>query len=396
MDGFASKFHLNLHLKRFLHNRYNDFLLAEIFRILSLSMISLFIPIFLIKLGFSIVEVVLFEIFATIFTMFLNVWFLEFMIYRINVKLSLILSYFLYVCFYFVLIFADFLLEWFSNSLYFIALVTVFKGLPDVSYWMTHHLYFLKSTKKNNTGKKLGLIRSLPTFAGVVSPILGGVLISLAGFGVAFGVGVLFMILAGVCLMFSSDIKIRKHCFRWKKIWSFDGLKQNGVFFIQGVNDKACGFLWPIFLFLISIKIMTVGVIYFVSNLIYSLTSYFCGKNVDLRGGRIFLKIGSVGHGFSLIFRVFMSTILSITTVQSIGGFFGSILSISLDSEFYKNSHRFPIEAILNRELFLHLGRAFLLSLVLVLFGFFEEVKTLVWVIIFAGFVTGILVLVKK
>jgi len=395
MDDLHSKFHLNLHLKKILHDKYNDFLIAEIFKLLSLSMISLFIPIYLLKLGFSIFDIILFEIIAMICGVLINVLAFNYIIPSLNIKKSLILSYALYIIFYAILINSDYFLINFSNKYYYIALVTLFKIVPNSIYWMSHHLYFLKSTKRNNTGRKLGLLVALPTFIGIIAPFLGGVLITKASFVITFIVSGFFMLLASVSLMFSSDIKIKRHKINWKKVLDLKYKSKNKIFVIQGINDKACGFLWPVLLFLISIKILSMGFIYLLSNLIYSLTSYFSGKIMDKKGGYFFLRLGSVGHGFSLLLRAVVSSIMTITTVQSIGGMFGGIMHIALDGNFYKNSHKLPIESIINRELYLHIGRVFLLIILYMLASIIPFVMAFIIMIIFAGistFMMGFLV----
>jgi len=53
----------HLHFRRFLHNRYNDLLIADSFRGIALSMTSLFVPLYLIQEGYSLPAVVIFRLF---------------------------------------------------------------------------------------------------------------------------------------------------------------------------------------------------------------------------------------------------------------------------------------------------------------------------------------------
>lgn len=395
MDRVNHELHLNFSIRKLLHNKYNDFLLAEIFKLLSLSMISLFIPIYLLNIGFSLLDVIGFEIVAISLGIIMCIFVLKFIIPKLNIKKSLIYSYSLYIFFYVILMNSDYFLNNF-NKYFYLSLILFFKILPSSLYWMSHHLYFVKATKKNNTGNKLGVLMSIPSLIGIISPFLGSVLISKGSYFLAFIVSTIFMILASWSLMFSSDIKIKKHNISWKKVFDFKNRNKNKLFVIQGINDIACAVIWPILLFIMSFKVLSMGLIYLISNAAYSFTSYIVGKKSDIKGNHFFLRIGSIGHSFSLIFRALSTSILTITSAQSLGGIFGGIMAVSLDGGFYRNAHNNPIESILNREFYLHFGRAWCLLILFVLVLILPSIWAFSSMIIFAGFCTFMLSFIIK
>src|SRR3989339_674024 len=325
MDKYHNHFHItkHLHLRNFLHNEYNDLVIADTFRLLAISMVSLFIPIFLLNSSFSILEVAFMEL---------------------GVFVGAILFHFLMAGF---------------GKVIFLIIIAVLVVSASCFYWTTHHVYFFKSTKSRNAGKKLGILLSVPTIAGISSPFLGSILIDNFSFHTTFLVSAILMIIASSALFFSRDIKTEIDM-SLKKSFNLHNPSTNIIFFIQGLGYAAVGFIWPILLFLFSIELISMGFLYLFSNIVYAAISYFGGKKTDNDHSNLIGRVGAVGHGFSMIFRALSTTILAMTAFQTMGGFFGGLVHIAIDADFFRNSHKDMANAIMCREIYMNLGRAFL------------------------------------
>ncbi len=373
-----------LRFSRFLSNKYNDLLIADTLRLVSLSMISIFLPLYLLKLSYSVRAIALMELALFVLSIFLHYFVLK-NIGRWGVKKVLISSYFLNIVFYAVLYYAKNLMDDFSPFV-FLFLLVIFNSLPIIFYWTAHHIYFLKATKARHQGEKLGLLKAVPVVAGVFSPLIGSVVIDNFGFKGAFVVSAFLLILATKALFLSKDISV-KIKLKKKKILDFKNFKKNWIFFIQGVGYVSTGFIWPIMLFLLSIKIISIGFLYLFSDLAYAFVVYFGGKNIDKKGNIKFGKLGVVGHGFSLILRALTSTILFLSTFQTMGGIFGGLMHVAFDTGFYKKSHHNIGSAIMNRELYMYLGRIFTILIFLFLYMFFSVKNAFVFTLIISGLI---------
>lgn len=396
MDKYHHRHHITKHPRFWsaLHNKYNDLVIADTFRILAISMISLFVPIFLLTRGFSILEVAMFELvicFASLVAHYLVLQYLT----PIGVKKLLIISYILKVGFFFYLYNTDALLNS-TDKYFFLLCLGLINVLAVTIYWSAHHIYFFKSTDKKHSGAKAGLLMAVPAFTGVSAPLIGGGLIENASFRLVFLISACLMILASIALLFTSDIRCRTDL-SLKQVVDARNPRKNAIFFIHGAIFPATGFAWPLLLFFLSINLVSIGFLYLLSGAVNSLIMYLVGKNSDLKGSKKFIHIGVTGHSFTLILRALAESMAAIFAIQTFGGFFGGFLDAGIVSGFYRYSFENCGNMTMNRELYMYLGRCFMYALLVALL-FVLPVKTaLVFILVFAGFLELLLnIIIQK
>ncbi len=379
---------LNKSLARMIRNRYYDLVLADTLRYIALALISLFVPIFLLKLNYSIFVIAVFELGVFIGSIIFHFILLK-NINKIKVKRAMIFSYLADIIFYLFLYNASLIMDaWGPYSL--LLILSFINIIASTFYWTAHHIYFFNSSDAKNGGRLLGILNSIPVAIGVISPFLGGVLISNFGFHITFFISILLLILASIVLLFSRGIEADIYI-NIEKVFDFNYDIKNWIYFIEGLNYVATVFIWPIFMFVMAIKIISMGLIYLFANMAYSIFTYFGGKISDQHGSRLIGRIGSVGHSLSLVFRALSENVLMMSFSVTLGGFFGSLMHVALDSGFYKHSHEYQGSAIMNREMYMHLGRISLVLLFLFTLLFLEAKTALMVIIFFAAFLTFIL-----
>jgi len=382
----------HIHVSSFLHNKYNNLLTADTLRLIALSMISLFVPIFLYKnLGYSILSIAYYELYAFVLAIFAHYYILLY-ISRLGVKKTLIISYFLNIFFYLSLGYSNFLVGEMGRIFFLLAL-----GLIDVAassfYWIAHHVYFLKATRAKDSGEKLGLLMGLPTFASIISPLLGATIITLFGFYGSFFISSVFIIIASFILLLAKNTTF-EISIDLKKVLDFKAMRKNIIFMIQGAGTVATSFLWPVLLFFLSVKLISIGFLYLFSNSAYALVSYLGGKSLDKNGSTGIGKLGAFGQGMSLILRALSTTIFTITTFQTMGGIFNGLLHVALDGSFYKQAHNDVGNNVLNREVYMHLGRIVIISLFISFLFVFTVVESAVMSLLISGVLTFVLILI--
>ncbi len=394
MDSHNHHLHIIKHLQtsKALHNKFNDLIIADTFRLLALSMISVFIPIFLLKIGLSLWNVAIFELANFILSVTLH-YFIIPLGGQIGVKKIMISSYLINSLTYLILYYGPQLYALLHIKI-FLSLITLFNALPLALYWSSHHIYFLKSTKSKNSGEKLGLLQSVPLIISIAGPFIGSLLIVHYSFREVFLLSTLLLFIASFFLFLSKDIKIKSKL-TWHKIIDTNNFKKNTVFFLQGIGYCATSFIWPVLLFLTSVKLITMGFFYLLSNSLTGLTVYLGGKDSNKHSGYI-IRIGAIGHGLSMILRALSSTLLFMATFQSMGGLFGGLLHIAIDANFYKYSHHDIANAIMNRELYMHLGRITVILILLIAMTIFNFKIALILVLLIAGSGTFILFMIIK
>ena len=133
------------------------------------------------------------------------------------------------------------------------------------------------------------------------------------------------------------------------------------------------------------------GILYLFSNLAYASAGYFSGKRADKNGSQKLVKVGAAGHGLSMILRAFATTIISLTTFQTMGGIFGGLLLVSLNAGFFRWSQEDMANRIMNREVYMHIGRFFSIATLTILLLNFTVIQSLISVLVISGVITFLL-----
>lgn len=391
-ENMLDKYSHHHSMHRFIHNKYNELVVAQACRTFALSLISLFLPIFLLEKGFSISIVLIFEMILIILSVPMHL--LTFHIIRMGIKKTLILSYFVSIVFYGLLFFTDFLLS--HLGMYaFLVVIGIVNIISFSLFWMSFHLYFIKSTRKHH-GKRFGLLMGLPVLLSVISPFVGGLLIDNFSFKAAFLVTVIILFLGVLALFFSKEIHASSKL-STVKIFKGHGLRANALFFIEGANIAGTSLLWPILLFFLGIKIVSMGLLYFFSNALFAIMSYVSGKLSDANKGTKAIQLASIGHGASLILRALTTSLFFMTIAQSLGGIFSALLRVPFRSKFYKDSSKDSANKIMTREFYQHSGRVFLLLVIFGLMLFLPIITAFIVGLIITGVITfGFSVLVSE
>jgi hypothetical protein len=259
--------------------------------------------------------------------------------------------------------------------------------VPAVVYWSAHHLYFIETTERFEEGRKLGFLTSIPVLFSIMSPFIGSYIITNFGYDKLFLMSGMLIIIGTTALFRTKEINIGKSRLDVKKIINKKDIKRNLIFITQGISTASTSFLWPIALYLLSISIMSIGGLYLVANAVHSLFIYISGTRIDLGKGKQLGRIGAIGQGLSIILRSISDTIAYLTAFTSMGGAFGGVLNLTLDSNFFRKSHDNAVNAVMNREFYMHIGRISIVLLVLILLFFFDVKSTIIITLFLSGVV---------
>ncbi|PLX27199.1 hypothetical protein C0583_04135 [Candidatus Parcubacteria bacterium] len=335
-------------------------------------MISIFVPIFLIdKLSIGILNVALFELFFFILSIFFH-YYLVTWTGKVGAKKIMISSYFLN-CLLFFTLYQGELINSILGGFIFILFIALLNALASTTYWTAHHLYFLRCTRVEESGTKLGILNSVPVIASISGPFIGSILIVELSYNAVFLFNIFILFIASLSLMFSKDLKVSIKLNK-KRIVDKENIQKNAIYFAQGLAYCSTGFIWPILIFVSSIEIITIGSLMLFANIGQALVVYLGGKAADNDTSGKFITIGTFGHGASIFLRALYLTPVFITTFWLMGGLFGGLRNITIDSNFFKHSHRDSGNKIMNRELYMHLGRimtVFIFLMSLAVFGFY-------------------------
>ncbi len=353
-----------LYYKKFLGNKYNELVTADSLRSIALSMISLFIPIYLYELGISVRIIALYLALMLIFNYLAHLVLVRSLFFRLGVKKVLIVSYVFNIFFYIILYGGRNLMGYITEP-GFLALIGIIFAVTDTFYWIGHHVFFVCSTELKGNGKKVGLLSALPALFGIIGPLLGGFFITDFGFRFVFLISTIILFFASVVLLFSANVDIPRPKIDMRTILDAKNPAKNSIYIMQGVGFSGLDLAWPLIMFFSAISFVGIGLVNLLSAFANSLFCYLAGRQADKNGNRGVAKLGVIGHGLTMIGRSFITTVIGAGLWQTFAGVFGGLHYIPIETGFYERAHRDVYNAVLNREFYLHIGRV---SLYLLLF----------------------------
>ncbi|MDP6642237.1 MAG: hypothetical protein QGF74_02575, partial [Candidatus Nanoarchaeia archaeon] len=174
-----------------------DYLAISI-RSLVLSMVGMFIPIYILTLGYSFNELIIFYLYIMLFRTLL-VPFMGKLLPIIGVKYSIIIHFPLLVILYLTL----FSSSTFGVSIYWSLIPYI---LSMVTFWSAFHTDFINSSDKKNRGHEVGFLWASNLGLRALGPIIAALILTFFNFDVLFIVVSIITLIAIVPLYRSKEI----------------------------------------------------------------------------------------------------------------------------------------------------------------------------------------------
>lgn len=239
--------YLDFHLIN-LREELTELYACRLLRALAFSLIGVFIPIYLLTLGFDFSTVVLYLIvkFSTLLVLSpLSLVFES----RFGAKHAILSS--------------TFVLTAFFAALYSIGgfgwpplLLAFLQGLEMALYWISFNTDFALSSRDGHRGREYAAMNAIPEFVSVFGPLAGAVVITLFGFNSLIVIACAIVLSSAVPLFMTPERRFREKRF-FKRLMKFD-FKYFWLIFAEGVLSSSI-ILWPVYAYFISSSYLFVG-----------------------------------------------------------------------------------------------------------------------------------------
>ena len=346
MLNFSNNFHF------FAQKELSEIYIAVIIRSLAISMIGLFIPIYMyVDLGYSISKIALFFIYYTMAFALLTVFVAKFSA-RYGFKHSMLISSFLTIIYLA-------LLYYLKVGLVHYSIVGIVFGVSIAFYWLAFHLELARSTKSSTRGKSISNWFFLASIFSIAGPILGAFILVKFGFAVLFVISSVLLVFSAIPLFFSGEVyESSKFSFRYllKKEHFQDALAEIGY----GTTIMADYLFWPILIFILLGSYISLGWIYTAGLLVVSLVTLYIGKLTKSKNAKNLVKIGASFNSVLFIVRIFFRTLMQIGFLHIISRVIIHLLEIPLHAIAYKKanlSRKSRVEYLVIREISICIGR---------------------------------------
>tara|TARA_Y100000310_G_scaffold159627_1_gene159281 strand:- start:42490 stop:43614 length:1125 start_codon:yes stop_codon:yes gene_type:complete len=346
-------------------------------RALSLSMLGIFVPIYIFTLGYSLNSIILYYILLTASVGALSPFATK-LISKIGIKKSIMISFPLLIIFNIAL----FAVENYGINIFWTLIPLI---LSQMFFWFAFHADFSKNIDHKKTGHEIGTITILSLSLKSIGPILSAFIIKFFGFDILFIIVSIILLLALIPL-FLSEEKYIKSRFSFGDLFRKEHIKYYAVFFAEGASRTIELNFWPLFIFILLKDFLVVGYAGSLLFIAVIFTTYLSASYTDSNKKYLFMKIGSVLYAGSWFIRTIVKTFSNLLGATFFTGIAQTILVIPFASVFYnKLGKKKTTEYMVFREIFTALGGVFILSILF----FTNSFITVFLILAFAAIIQG-------
>jgi MFS family permease len=332
----------------------------------AISLISIFIPIYLLELGYSLQRVFVFLLIQwAAFGLFTPIY--GKIIHKIGLKEVILYRTPIYVLGLFLLNSKEIMLG--SEIIFF--LIPIFLGFSESLYTLSITSLFAKFMGKKDHAKKTAKLITFPKIVSIAGPLLGGFIVFEFGFSI--------LLIAVITLLLVSVIPVYfiKHVVDYPKFnfQLFREIKFNfkELIFLKfyGMKGFLLFIILPIAIFLLNKNTLSLGFIISLISLVSAIFTLYLGKITDKFGTIKIIKYGAI-FTFLLFLNLgyfYNSEILYFLSILS--GFISILIDLPYETHLYeksKNHENKPLEFLVFKEFGLFLGRLILFLLLIIIF----------------------------
>lgn len=341
-------FVVNVFLKRRHFWRYADFddisklYTARTLRDFSLRLVMTFLSVYLYNLGYPLAFI--FTYLAIYYVMKIPMTVLAgYVVVRIGPRHSTFYANILYIPTILAMIFlnppGDITTLWILGG------IILLQSFSAALYEFAMMLNYAKMKGVQGVGKQLGMMQMLEKIAGIVAPVVGGVIASWLGPEILMIIASVILGLAALPLASTTEPinktqKIRWRKFPWKRTWR-NMLAQVGA----GYDYVTSGSVWQLYLvvmvFTVSKEIYAVvGALSSIATFAALISAYAFGKLIDKNRGRQLLKWGVYFKAITNFMRPTINTPIGAASASAVAEISSTAYSMAFMRGLYDTADR--------------------------------------------------------
>ncbi len=330
---------------------------AHTLRSIALSMVSVYIPVYLLVEGYSLTQVIFFYVLFHLVGVIVTIFGISPLISKFGPLKTIKLYYPLEIIFYILL----YLLSLYSIPIWIVAIVG---GSATFMYWVPLNILLLKHSDFDKMGSDLATFFALPKVFQVVGPLIAAIFVFSVGFWFIFllamiGLIISFLPIASIASKISVDIKLNNIV----KI-----LKRRKKLFILEIFDniiEESEWFWGIYVYLIVDTLLAPGIVGSLVSVGSILFLLLVGKYANKNSVQL-IKIGAGIVVLVSLAQIFIREPMMVYMVTVISSFAMTLLLVPYFSFIYKKiKNKQSEEFIILREIPTVIGRLIVFGTIL-------------------------------
>ncbi len=293
------------------------------------SLVAIFVPIFLLKSGYSFTSVLIYMLLQQIFAALTQYPAGRLFAY-IQPNFILALGSLLYAIFFG-------LLATLHAYHWPLVLLAFTWSLNRTIYWAALHYVFSSSRAHKNSGVQIAGLQALAVIAATVAPAVGGIISTLFGITYAYIAAVLLLLMATWPVLSSIDAPKRSFIvmpYHQLMAMRRDALANcfNGIILVAETN------LWPLLIYTFVSSYAGIGILSSVIAVSSIFVILYVGRNTIKQGERHFIKEGVATYSLTSIGRMLVQSSTQIFGLNLLAGIGRSLYVTPFMNRYYSNS----------------------------------------------------------
>lgn len=323
-------------LQKMIHSEFWLFEFSVWLHTFSRSMVAVFIPIFLLQIGYEIGEIMFYYFLFNAFDVPLNFW-ARWMVRKIGAKMVIIIGSLFSVAFFIGLFNLD------INDWPMLIGIAFLAALYDSFYWVSHLYLFMKcSQHKSDISGDASIMEITKKIAGITAPAVGALILVFFERKALIFISIIILILSILPLLKIKKIsdkpyKKQKTAKEFFKSW--DILKDYLAIGFFSVHFMTESIIWPLFIFLFFANIESVAVLPIIVSLTTIIFMYFTG-NISKAKRNKMIGLGGILVSIVWILRIFIDNGIFYYISVFLIGLFSILVSIPIDSYIFEKSEK--------------------------------------------------------
>jgi len=307
----------------------------QVLRTAGFSFISLFIPIYLLTLGYSLNFIFLYTLFYYIFVFVFSIV-AVYMGNKIGYRRLFILNIFVVIFWMFYLS----VLKDFPLSIYPIFFMGLLGGIEGAFFWTPFNILFAKFGNEGRRGSQVGFLSIFNQLSSIIGPVIGAYLAVTSGFSELIYFATFFFFLSLLPLFFLENIKLKTtvSLTGLKKFYTFHKSFAYGNVF-QNIFGEVQGIIWPIFIYLMFnnnlLHVGYIGSIIAVGTIVFTA---IVGKLSDRIDKHILIKIGGLAFALLWVLVLFFQQPIYLYIISALFGFASLMIALPFSTITYSKA----------------------------------------------------------
>jgi MFS family permease len=292
------------------------------------SLVAIFIPIYLLRSGFSFTTVLIFLLVQQVFAGLLQ--------YPISRLFKYFHPHFILASGS--LLYAGFfgLLSVLQTEIWFLGLLAFVWALNRATYWVAFHYIFSYVRGHENASRQIAGFQALSILAATIAPAVGGIIATVFGINYSYVLAIVLLLAAAAPLLSTANepphatLKLS-----WREVWSWrrDAIANgsNGIILTAELS------LWPLLVFTFASSYAKVGILSAIIAASAVLITLFVGRQRQ-KHDRQYIRRGLAAYSLTSIGRAAAQSTTQIFGLNMLAGIGRSLYVTPFMNRYYNNS----------------------------------------------------------